>query len=222
MRKKEAGDEKVMQATSEANKLMSEPMRKAIEDVKRLRTEREAYQLDITALQETKAATLVLSDRIEAVKWEHEIMTQRLARLVGERDALADKFRAAVHEIAQKASFKQQLLEQKLAVVTEERERAALVLGEVLGAANVEGGAGGGGGGGGGGGEEGGGGAGALQQRDAQIAALQEELAALTQVYDGTLGALRQRMAEMRLNEADLGFQLASAHDILLGAAAVL
>jgi hypothetical protein len=211
MRKKEAGDEKVMQATSEANKLMSEPMRKAIEDVKRLRTEREAYRLDIAALQETKAATLVVSDRMEALKWEHEIMTQRLARMVAERDTLAEKFRAAVHEIAQKASFKQQLLEQKLAVVTEERERAALVLGEVLGAANVEGGGGGGGG-------SGGGGAGVLAQRDAQIAELQEELAALTQVYDGALGALRQRMAEMRLSEADLGFPLASARDILLGA----
>jgi flagellar biosynthesis regulator FlaF len=208
MRKKEAGDEKVMQATSEANKLMSEPMRKAIEDVKRLRTEREAYQLDIAALQETKAATLVVSDRMEAVKWEHEILTQRLVRLEAERDALAEKFRAAVHEIAQKASFKQQLLEQKLVVVTEERERAALVLGEVLGAANVEGGGGGGGGAG-----------GALQQRDAQIAALQEELGALTQVYEGTLGALRQRMADMRLAEADLGFPLASAADILLGKA---
>ena len=214
MRKKEAGDEKVLQATSEANKLMSEPMRKAIEDVKRLRSEREAYRLDIAALQETKAATLVVSDRMEAVKWEHEIMTQRLARLVAERDALAEKFRAAVHEIAQKASFKQQLLEQKLAVVTEERERAAVVLGEVLGAANVEGAGGGGGGGG-----DGGGGVGVLQQRDAQIAALQEELAALSQVYDGTLGALRHRMAAMHLSEADLGFPLASAQDILWGGA---
>ena len=146
MRKKEAGDERVMAATAEVNRRMSEPMKKAIADVKRLREEREAYRLDITALQETKAAALVVSDRTEALKWEHEVLTQRYERVCAERDALAQKFRDAVHEIAQKAGFKQLLLEQKLAVVAEEKERAQLVLAEVLGAAIVEGWGGGRGG----------------------------------------------------------------------------
>jgi hypothetical protein len=142
LKKKEQGDEKVMQATAEANKRMSDPMRKAIADVKRLREEREAYRLDVVALQECKAAAMVVSDRIDALRWEHEIMGQRYERLVAERDALARKFREAVHEVQQKAGFKALLLEQKLAVVAEEREKAQLVLGEVLAHANI-GGAGG-------------------------------------------------------------------------------
>jgi len=138
LKKKELGDEKVMAATAEANKRMSDPMRKAIADVKRLREEREAYKLDVVALQECKAAAMVVSDRIEALRWEHEIMGQSYERLVSERDALARKFREAVHEVQQKAGFKTLLLEQKLAVVAEEKERAQMVLGEVLAHANLD------------------------------------------------------------------------------------
>ena len=127
-----------MAATAEANKRMSDPMRKAIADVKRLREEREAYKLDVVALQECKAAAMVVSDRIEALRWEHEIMGQSYERLVSERDALARKFREAVHEVQQKAGFKTLLLEQKLAVVAEEKERAQMVLGEVLAHANLD------------------------------------------------------------------------------------
>ena len=138
LRKKESADEKVLQATAEANKRMSDPMRKAIADVKRLREEREAYRLDLAASLECKAATMVVSDRLDALRWEHEILGQRYERLVAERDALARKFREAVHEVQQKAGFKALLLEQKLAVVAEEREKAQLVLGEVLSQANID------------------------------------------------------------------------------------
>ena len=138
LRKKESADEKVLQATAEANKRMSDPMRKAIADVKRLREEREAYRLDLAASLECKAATMVVSDRLDALRWEHEILGQRYERLVGERDALARKFREAVHEVQQKAGFKALLLEQKLAVVAEEKEKAQLVLGEVLSQANID------------------------------------------------------------------------------------
>jgi hypothetical protein len=138
MRKKEAGDEKVVFVISAENKRMSDPMRKAIDDVRRLREEREAYRKSLTALQETKAAVLVVSDKLDAVKWEHEILAQRFDRLVAERDALAQKFSAAIHEIQQKAGFKTLLLEQRLAAATEEGETAQLVLADVLVSANVE------------------------------------------------------------------------------------
>jgi len=137
LKKKEAGDDKLLQATTEANKRMSEPMRKAIEDVKRLREEREAYRADVAASLECKAATLVVRDRIDAMRWEHEILGQRYERLAGERDALAKKFREAIHEVQQKAGFKTLLLEQKLAVAAEEKERAKMVLEEVFSQANV-------------------------------------------------------------------------------------
>ena len=117
---------------------MSDPMRKAIDDVRRLREEREAYRKSVAALQETKAAVLVVSDKLDAMKWEHEILQQRFDRLVGERDVLASKFREAIHEIGQKAGFKTMLLEQKLASVVEEGERAQLILADVLSSANIE------------------------------------------------------------------------------------
>ena len=129
-----------MVAIAGENKRMSEPMRTAINDVKRLREEREAYKRDLVALAEAKASALVVSDRVEALRWEHEILAQRTDRLEAERAALAAKFSAAVHEIQQKAGFKQLLLEQKLAAAAEEGERAQMTLAEVLAAANLEGG----------------------------------------------------------------------------------
>jgi hypothetical protein len=143
MKKKEAGDEKVMFLTAQENKRMSEPMRKAIADVRRLREEREAYSKDLTALQECKAGAMVVSEQLDALRWAHEILEQRFERLKAERDALAAKFSEAVHEIQQKAGFRALLLEQKLAAAAEEGERAQLLLAEVLAQANVEPGAGG-------------------------------------------------------------------------------
>jgi hypothetical protein len=138
MQKKEAGDEKVVFVISAENKRMSEPMRKAIDDVRTLREERADYRLNVVALQETKAAGLVLQDRLDALKWEHEILSQRTDRVVSERDALAAKFSEAIHEIQQKAGFKNLLLEQKLAAATNEGEHAQLLLAEMLSKANID------------------------------------------------------------------------------------
>jgi cytochrome c-type biogenesis protein CcmH/NrfG len=74
------------------NKKMSEPMRKAIEEVKRLKQERETYRVDLQALAEAKAYILVEQDKLENMRWEHEILEQRFQRLAAERDALFDKF----------------------------------------------------------------------------------------------------------------------------------
>lgn len=211
MRKKEAGDEKVMHAIAAENTRMSDPMRKAIADVKRLREEREAYRKDIVALQEAKAAALVVTDRLEALRWEHEILAQRFDRLAAERDALSAKFAEAVHEIQQKAGFKQLLLEQKVAAASAESERAQMALAEVLAHANVDPAT------------VGAGGEGALRgaqgiaERDAQIAELQATVAQLAAAYDGCIDAFKAKMAEKSIPVAELGFPLATASQILLG-----
>lgn len=189
---------------------MSEPMRKAIDDVRRLREEREAYRANVVALQETKAAVLVVSDRLDALRWEHEILAQRTERVVAERDALAAKFAEAIHEITQKAGFKSLLLEAKLAAAAEDGERAALILADALAAANVD--------------PASVGadpravhaGARCLAERDALIGALEADVQAASAAYDSTLDAFRAKMAEEHIPVSELGFPLATARDVLL------
>jgi len=120
------------------NKKMSEPMRKAIEEVKRLREEREAYQRDLTELAELKAHVLVVSDRLENLRWEHEILQQRYTNLVAERDALYDRFQTALHDVRQKSGFRSLLLEKRLAAAATEVERQTVTLSEVLVAARLD------------------------------------------------------------------------------------
>lgn len=60
LRTKEALHERNMFSIAQENKKMSEPMRKAIDEVKRLKEEREAYRRDLQELAETKAHILVV------------------------------------------------------------------------------------------------------------------------------------------------------------------
>ena len=167
-----------MYAIAQENKKMSEPMRRALEEVRRLRDAREVYRKDIGQLHATKASILVVQDRLENLKWELEILQQRFARVQAERDALYERFSSALHEVRQKAGFAQLLLEERVSSAAQQAEHQGVLLREVVAAAHVGGG----------------GSAGeaeatrALQQlvseRDARLAALQSELARVAAEHD--------------------------------------
>jgi len=208
LRKKEAADEKVMFAIASENKKMSEPLKKALEAVRALREKREEYRANIAALHEAKAAALVEADRLESARWEHEILEQRYARLLAERDALAASFSAAVHEVKQKAGFKALVLEAKLSAAAGEAEREGLALGEMLAAARLEPSAAGG---------AAASLAGALAEKDALIDALKAELADAARRHDAALAFFERRLAEDGLKPAELGFTPLRAADVLAG-----
>lgn len=71
LRSKEALHERNMFSIAQENKKMSEPMRKAIEEVKRLREERTRYQEELQELAETKAHVLVAQVRRRAHAHTH-------------------------------------------------------------------------------------------------------------------------------------------------------
>ena len=54
-------------------------------------------------------------------------------------------------------------------------------------------------------------------QRDAQVEALKLELERASQAYDGCVAAFREKMQAHSIPEAEIGFPIASARDILLG-----
>lgn len=193
---------------------MSEPMRKALDEVRRLRDARDVYRRDIQALHEAKASILVVQDRLENMRWEHEILDQRFQRLSGERDELYSKFTAALHEVKQKAGFKQLLLEERVAAASTQAERAGIMLSEVLAAANI-------------------GGAAAssmtnsgseaaakalgeeVAARDAMISALKTELQRVASQHDAAVRTCLEAMARHNVHPAEVGFVPLSSRDIL-------
>lgn len=189
---------------------MSEPMRRALDEVRRLRDAREVYRKEIGVLHETKAAILVTQDRLENLKWELEILQQRFNRVKAERDALFERFAAALHEVKQKAGFKQLLLEERAASALQQAELQNGMLRGVLAAAHV------------GGGGAGGGDAAAAQalqaqvaERDARLGALQAELARVAAEHDKAVRVCRELMREKNIPEAELGFRPLTAAEIL-------
>ena len=203
-----------MFAIAQENKKMSEPMRRALDEVRRLREAREVYRKEIGVLHDTKAAILVTQDRLENLKWELEILQQRFNRVKAERDALFERFAAALHEVKQKAGFKQLLLEERAASALQQAELQNGMLRGVMAAAHV--------GGGGGGGGAGGGDAAAAQalqaqvaERDARLGALQAELARVAAEHDKAVRVCRELMREKNIPEAELGFRPLTAAEIL-------
>jgi growth arrest-specific protein 8 len=156
-----------------------------------------------------KASIAVETDSLEGLRWENEILQQRFERLGAERDALAERFTAAVHEVAQKGGFKQLLLETRLAAAAEEAERTELLLGETLAAARV---AGGGAGGGEGAARRA---SDALAAKDAAIGELQSQLAAAAAAHDATLDAFESALSARGVPIAELGFIPARAAQVL-------
>jgi hypothetical protein len=137
MKKEELADEKMMLEISNENKHMSEPLKKALSDVEKLRAELNDYQRDKTHLREVKAEILVFEQKMKGLGWEHEVLLQRYERAQSERDRLYEQFQNSVFNVQQKSGFKHLLLEKRLAAVGESLEKKEAQLNEVLVSANL-------------------------------------------------------------------------------------
>lgn len=69
----EAADEKRMVEIALENKRMSEPLKQALEDVRRLREKLRVYEEEKEQLRSTKAELRVEEDKLQQIQWEHEV-----------------------------------------------------------------------------------------------------------------------------------------------------
>jgi hypothetical protein len=198
MKKKEAADEKLMFEIAQENKRMSEPLKRALADVKQLRTEREAYRRDLEALQAVKRELLVAEEELRVQQWEREVLQQRFDRLSGEKRQLHTKFQDAVYNVQQKAGFRNLLLEKKLAAAGESLEKKEAQVAEVLASANVDGGV-----------------SNTvvkrldevLEAKDATVRELQAELQRVIAAHNRLLGGYERKLREYGVPVEELGFE---------------
>jgi len=113
MKKKERLDEKKMLQIAAENKRMSEPLKIALADVKRLRQEKEEYEEDKQRLNKTKAKLLVIENKLRKLNWEHEVLEQRFQQSKSERDQMRDEYEKTIYNVKQKSGFDNQLIRKK-------------------------------------------------------------------------------------------------------------
>jgi len=138
MRRKEQQDEKQMEHIAQENRRMSEPFKKAREDVDELRGELARYEREKGELRAAKARLLVVESQFSSLRWEDEVLRQRHTEVAAQRDALDERFTAVAAEVKQKAQFKALLLEKKLDTVAETLEARDAQLDDALARANVD------------------------------------------------------------------------------------
>ena len=137
MKKDELADEKKMYEISLENKRMSEPLKRALTDVEKLREELNDYQRDKSELDRTKAEILIYEQSIRGLEWETEVLTQRFEKVQVDRDGLYTQFQDVIYDVQQKSGFKNLLLERRMEALRKAMEKKDGELNEVLASANL-------------------------------------------------------------------------------------
>jgi chromosome segregation ATPase len=138
MKEKEERTEKEMTEVKEKNKKLVEPLKKAKEDVEELTKKLSNYEKDKQCLSSTKRRLKQSQSDFKELAWKHEVLEQRFELCKKERDDLYRNFIKAIHEVQQKAGFKNLLLEKKLKALVDTLEKKEAQLNEVLAASNLD------------------------------------------------------------------------------------
>lgn len=138
MKKKEAQDEKLMFEISQENKRMSEPLKRALQDVEKLRKNIKVYHDEKLDLRSAKAQLLVLEEEYATLSWEFEVLQQRYAQVQREYSELNDQFQRSIYDVQQKTGLKNLLLEKKMDAMTMRLEQKDAELNEILLHAKLE------------------------------------------------------------------------------------
>jgi hypothetical protein len=138
MKKKESSDQKLMLEVTMENKRLTEPLQKAQKEVQQLRHELQNYAKDKESLQASKARIKNLEADLKSLRWEHEVLEQRFAKVQQERDELYDKFVASIFEVQQKSGLKNAVLEKKLETLNHELETRELQLSQLVATVNLD------------------------------------------------------------------------------------
>ncbi len=106
LKKKEKDDLKMLYEAKLENEQYSEPLKKAVEDVERLKKEEIEYNEAKGQLRNTKKLILEQEKIFKDVEWKNEVRLQQLKYLEREKHELFEHFNKVVNEIHQKTGLK--------------------------------------------------------------------------------------------------------------------
>ncbi|EPY33999.1 trypanin-like protein [Angomonas deanei] len=134
----ETHNQKAMYEVALRNKKLTEPLAKAQKQKKDLETELEDYDVQKEKLRTLKDTTRDAEQEYKDLSWEHEVLTQRYAKLVEDRDIILKKYNTMLQDIQKKSAFRRVLLQKKLELVQSELEGRDAKLTELLKQANID------------------------------------------------------------------------------------
>merc|ERR1712093_734920 len=138
IKKRESADAKQMFDLQQKNKQLSEPLRRAHQDVDRLQDELRMYEMDKKKLNEVKEKIKDSERMLNRMQFQQEVLHQQLEHVGDERDSLYSKFQNAIYEVQQKSGLRNLFLEKRLDAVEESLEVTDAQVSELLISANVD------------------------------------------------------------------------------------
>eukprot|EP00939_MAST-03C_sp_MAST-3C-sp1_P003135 g3135.t1 len=138
LKSKAINHKKKMEKITNENKKMVKPLEIAKSEVSNMREQLKHYNKDKDLLDSFKKQILDKEERLQKIRWKIEVRGLEFEGLKRERDSLHNKFQSAIHEVKQKGSFKNLLIEKKLGAMNTQLEKAEAHVGEVLSQANIE------------------------------------------------------------------------------------
>ena len=186
---------------------MSEPLKKAREDVDALSSELSKYKKEKEELRSTKSKLLVVEDQHQNLKWQNQVLQQRYRSVAEEASSLQSKFITTIYEAQQKSGFRNLLLEKKLQGMNRVAEQQNAAVNEVLSRANLEPGTLG---------QMKGRITDILELKNQQSRQLQAELERITAAYKQLVESATAKMEEFGIPQSELGFEPLKADNMVV------
>jgi hypothetical protein len=189
---------KKMYDLEQKNKQLKEPLKRANQDVDRLKGELVAYEDDKQKLAVVKDNIRQLETNLHRMEFQHEITKQQQDTVTSERDELYEKFQHAIYDVQQKSGLKNLILEKKIDAVEEALETTEAQMSELLAPENMG---------------QGGNAAGISQKLDQVIAykedivsQLQGEVSRIKDSHATMVRTYESKLAEYGIPPEELGF----------------
>lgn len=134
----DAHNEKAMAEVAQRNRKLAEPLAKLQKLKKDLEVELKDFFTQKDKLREMKLDVSQADQKLQSLTLEHEVLTQRYAKLVEDRDIILKRFNDMLQRIQQKATFRRVLIQKKLELVQSQLEGRDAKLAELLRRANID------------------------------------------------------------------------------------
>ena len=139
MKKKEASCTQEMRRIAKENEKLAAPLQENEMWIGRLEQQLVDFRLDKTQVEKLRVEDVGLTKEMEKVKWEVEVLTQKISIVREERNAMKNQMTAAQLSLAQVNDFSTLVMGKQLAILTAEVEKAEAGLSEVLRSSGVDG-----------------------------------------------------------------------------------
>ncbi|XP_066998435.2 dynein regulatory complex subunit 4 [Anabrus simplex] len=138
LKKKEEDLERYIRQIEEDNKVLVEPLNDAKAEVAELNRKMKNYQKDKMSLTNTKIRLGCVQKELDNVKWENEVLENRLIQIQDERNELRNRFKQALMDMQEKIGLKTAVLERKIIALSQALEAKDAQIADVITEANLD------------------------------------------------------------------------------------